>query len=211
MSAAIDYYATDTPPDYDWVAVDRALAGRATVRHRADRLELVHQPHRPNHRMLGHPHHPPARTTHVTDKLELHVALRNAEHRNRRLQEQLEAAHHALGCRAITLTALRRAANVRTDAELLDHVRNISVRGVILPTPSAELAAAQAAHRGAEAEVAVLREWQELHSADVRSIRTEMEEAEEQRDEAYAELSALRQALSILHAFTAGKTVLIDE
>ena len=41
MSTAIDYYATDTPPDYDWVAVDRALAGRAKVRARADKLELV--------------------------------------------------------------------------------------------------------------------------------------------------------------------------
>ena len=149
----------------------------------------------------------------MTDTLNLHVQLRNAEHRNRRLQERLDAAHEHARLRAAILAELRRAANVATEAELLEHVRNTSIRGVIvhLPPAAAELATAQAAHRGAEAEVEALREWRELHSADVRSIRAELEEVEEQRDDAYTKLSALRQALSAMWSLIGVHRLPVDE
>lgn len=73
------------------------------------------------------------------------------------------------------------------------------------------LATVQAAHRGAEAEAKALRDWKDLHSADVRSIRSEMEEVEQQYDHAYTELTAVRSALMLLTAFTAGKAVAVDE
>ncbi len=40
MTAAVDYYATDNP-GYDWVAVDRCLAGHARRPTYVDRLEAA--------------------------------------------------------------------------------------------------------------------------------------------------------------------------
>lgn len=60
------------------------------------------------------------------------------------------------------------------------------------------IAAAPELARELLAEVRQLREWKQLHSADVLSVRNEQAEVEEQRDDALAEVKRLRDVMDEL-------------
>lgn len=60
------------------------------------------------------------------------------------------------------------------------------------------IAAAPEITRSLLAEVKRLREWKQLHSADVLSVRNEQAEVEEQRDDALAEVKRLRDVMDEL-------------